>query len=222
MKKLFVFVSAVLMAAAVNADVNITAADFAIYGDPDYVEAAEDAGVVTVNYDLSSWGAGGLEYTLESGLDVIGVDLEAKLEGTCDESQWLAFMVALQDEEGVNWYNPAPDMHLNDARFADFYSIETYTSDEAGVPTLYMPNTELWTSEATWACGDKPFTKLIIMANPMNAEVNSFSVKNIVIRTKATGLKEVAAKAAAKKVMKDGVLMINVEGRVFNAAGMEL
>jgi len=222
MKKLFVFASAVLMAAAVNADVNINAADFTINGDPDYVEAAEDAGVVTVNYDLGEWAAGGLEYALEAGLAITGVDLEAKLEGTCDESQWLAFMVALQDEEGVNWYNPTPDMHLNDARFADFYSIEQYTSDEAGVPTLYMPTTELWTSQATWACGEKPFTKLIIMANPMVAEVNSFSVKNIVIRTQATGLSEVAAKAEAKKVMKDGKLFIQVNGREFTAAGMAL
>jgi len=219
MKKLFVFASAVLMAAAVNADVTIDMSTFQIQGDPDQVEAAEKDGVVTVDYELGPWASGGVYFDFaESMTNIIGIELKAKggefigaPEDPSGDPQWIAFMIALQDEEGVNWYDPTPDLHLSEPAYQEWFDVKDY-----------MPNQELWTSTATWACGEKPFTRVIVMANPMYTEKSSFEIKELVIKTQATGLSEVAAKAEAKKVMKDGKLFIQVNGREFTAAGMAL
>ncbi len=215
MKKLFVFASAILMAAMVRADVNINLNDFKIEGDEDYTEAIVNGDVLTCTYELGEWAAAGVKFDLDNLEGVTSIVFDVKghaYSGTGADPQWIAFVAYLKDSEGIRWQNEAADLHISGEDGLEWQHIEV------------MPDVELWTADAQHKCGEKPFIELGFMANPMYMETSGFDLKNVVVKVGGTGLNEMkAAKAGAKRMIKNGRFMIQLQnGRHISALGADL
>lgn len=163
---------------------------------------------LTASYDLESWGAGGVVFTLDN-LDV--TELAFDYKGDASVASWVSFIVYLEDSEGGQWYSQAADL-----------SISEWNAEWAS--KNFMPSNVLWGS-STADAPVKPFVELGFLANPENATQATFAIRNVKLTIPGddpTALDNVVAQSKVVKVVRGGQVLFIRDGKTFNALGSEV
>ena len=208
MKKYLLIVAAIFAVLTTNAKViNIdlsTATEMAYTNCSATPTLADD--VLTVAYTAGSWEWAGVEFDLENLENVTAIDFDFKGQ---TPNEWTSFIIYLRDSEGARWYDDGDDFSLSHADWL--------------VKTSYLPTKLCWDA-ASYNFGERPFTKLGFIANPMTAETSTFALRNVKITVagEETSLSEVYSNAKAVKQSRDGQLIIRRDGKTFNAEGAEI
>lgn len=208
MKKIFLFATALFAAVTLNAreiTVDLSTAKEIAYTNCSATFAVAD-GALNVNYTAGAWEWAGVEFDLDNLEAVTSMSFEFKGQ---TPNEWTSFIIYLRDSEGARWYDDADDFSLSQAEWLS--------------KTGYLPTTLCW-DEANYAFGEKPFTKLGFMANPMVAESSSFSIRNvkILLPDSDTAIENVETGTRAQKVIRDGQVLILRDGKTFNTFGTEI
>lgn len=207
MKKTLLFAASLFAAVTLNAGeitIDLNAASEIAYTNCSATFAVSD-GALNVNYSAGAWEWAGVEFDLNNLEAVTSLSFDFKGQ---TPNEWTSFIIYLRDSEGARWYDDADDFSLSHADWL--------------VKTGYLPTKLCWDA-ADYAFGERPFTKLGFMANPMAAESSTFSIRNIkVIVPGGTGIEEVDVSAKAVKMVRDGQLLIIRDGKTFNALGAEV
>ena len=193
------------MAFVVNAKeitINISA-----YSVTDGAAAVLDGNELKVNYELGSWGAGGVIYALDD-LDVTELAFDYKSDGLIES--WVSFIVYLEDSEGGQWYSNAADLSISS------WNAEWESKN-------FMPTDVLWGS-STAEAPVKPFKALGFLANPSVETQGAFFLRNVklTIPDDETALEQVNAQNKTTKIVRDGQVFFVRDGKTFNALGAEV
>lgn len=208
MKKFFLFATALFAAVTLNAreiTVDLSTATEIAYTNCSATFAVAD-GALNVNYTAGAWEWAGVEFDLDNLEAVTSMSFEFKGQ---TPNEWTSFIIYLRDSEGARWYDDADDFSLSQAEWLS--------------KTGYLPTKLCWDA-ANYAFGEKPFTKLGFMANPMTAESSSFSIRNvkILLPDSDTAIENVETGTRAQKVIRDGQVLILRDGKTFNTVGTEI
>ena len=208
MKKIFLFATALFAAVTLNAreiTVDLSTATEIAYTNCSATFAVAD-GALNVNYTAGAWEWAGVEFDLDNLEAVTSMSFEFKGQ---TPNEWTSFIIYLRDSEGARWYDDADDFSLSQAEWLS--------------KTGYLPTKLCWDA-ANYAFGEKPFTKLGFMANPMTAESSSFSIRNvkILLPDSDTAIENVETGTRAQKVIRDGQVLILRDGKTFNTIGTEI
>ena len=208
MKKIFLFATALFAAVTLNAreiTVDLSTATEIAYTNCSATFAVAD-GALNVNYTAGAWEWAGVEFDLDNLEAVTSMSFEFKGQ---TPNEWTSFIIYLRDSEGARWYDDADDFSLSQAEWLS--------------KTGYLPPKLCWDA-ANYAFGEKPFTKLGFMANPMTAESSSFSIRNvkILLPDSDTAIENVETGTRAQKVIRDGQVLILRDGKTFNTIGTEI
>ena len=208
MKKIFLFATALFAAVTLNAreiTVDLSTATEIAYTNCSATFAVAD-GALNVNYTAGAWEWAGVEFDLDNLEAVTSMSFEFKGQ---TPNEWTGFIIYLRDSEGARWYDDADDFSLSQAEWLS--------------KTGYLPTKLCWDA-ANYAFGEKPFTKLGFMANPMTAESSSFSIRNvkILLPDSDTAIENVETGTRAQKVIRDGQVLILRDGKTFNTVGTEI
>lgn len=208
MKKFFLFATALFAAVTLNAreiTVDLSTATEIAYTNCSATFAVAD-GALNVNYTAGAWEWAGVEFDLDNLEAVTSMSFEFKGQ---TPNEWTSFIIYLRDSEGARWYDDSDDFSLSQAEWLS--------------KTGYLPTTLCWDA-ANYAFGEKPFTKLGFMANPMAAESSSFSIRNvkILLPDSDTAIENVETGTRAQKVIRDGQVLILRDGKTFNTVGTEI
>lgn len=208
MKKFFLFATALFAAVTLNAreiTVDLSTATEIAYTNCSATFAVAD-GALNVNYTAGAWEWAGVEFDLDNLEAVTSMSFEFKGQ---TPNEWTSFIIYLRDSEGARWYDDADDFSLSQAEWLS--------------KTGYLPTKLCWDA-ANYAFGEKPFTKLGFMANPMVAESSSFSIRNvkILLPDSDTAIENVETGTRAQKVIRDGQVLILRDGKTFNTVGTEI
>lgn len=200
MKKFFLFAA---LFAAISLNAEVIDVDLA-QGVAKNAEIAVSEGVLTATYDLSAWGAGGVEFPLDNLAEVTSISFDYKGDGKS-----VVLYAYLRDTEGARW------------RKGDYYP--SLSSTDWKTEAAYVPDALLWDA-AEYAYGERPFKKIGFIANPSEATAGSFSLRNIKITVPGgtTAIDNANANAKASKIIRDGQVLIIRDGRTFNALGAEI
>lgn len=211
MKKSILFVAALVAAFTMNAkviDIDLSKAVEMSYDGCSATPSCTD-GVLSVNYSAGRWLWAGVEIELNNLTNVTSIDFDFKGES----SDWVSFIVYLRDSEEIRWFDDEDDFSLS---HPDWFS-------KAG----YLPTKILW-GAAEHNFGDKPFVQLGILANPSPETdkvcTGTFEVRNVKITAdeEATAIETVAAQENAKKIMRNGQVLIVRDGKTFDMLGAEV
>lgn len=208
MKKFFFFAATMFAAVTLNAReiaIDLNAASEIAYTNCSATFAVAD-GALNVNYTAGAWEWAGVEFDLDNLAEVTSLSFDFKGE---TPNEWTSFIIYLRDSEGARWYDDADDFSLSHADWL--------------AKTGYLPTKLCWDA-ADYAFGERPFTKLGFMANPMAAESSTFSIRNIkvIVPGEDTGIEDVNASVKAVKMVRNGQLIIVRDGKAFNAIGAEM
>ena len=208
MKKFFLFATALFAAVTLNAreiTVDLSTATEIAYTNCSATFAVAD-GALNVNYTAGAWEWAGVEFDLDNLEAVTSMSFDFKGQ---TPNEWTSFIIYLRDSEGARWYDDADDFSLSQAEWLS--------------KTGYLPTKLCWDA-ANYAFGEKPFTKLGFMANPMVAESSSFSIRNvkILLPDSDTAIENVETGTRAQKVIRDGQVLILRDGKTFNTVGTEI
>ena len=208
MKKFFLFATALFAAVTLNAreiTVDLSTATEIAYTNCSATFAVAD-GALNVNYTAGAWEWAGVEFDLDNLEAVTSMSFDFKGQ---TPNEWTSFIIYLRDSEGARWYDDADDFSLNQAEWLS--------------KTGYLPTKLCWDA-ANYAFGERPFTKLGFMANPMAAESSSFSIRNVklYVPDDETAISNVASAAKAVKEIRNGQVVILRGDKVFNALGAEM
>ena len=208
MKKIFLFATALFAAVTLNAreiTVDLSTATEIAYTNCSATFAVAD-GALNVNYTAGAWEWAGVEFDLDNLEAVTSMSFEFKGQ---TPNEWTSFIIYLRDSEGARWYDDADDFSLSQAEWLS--------------KTGYLPTKLCWDA-ANYAFGERPFTKLGFMANPMAAESSSFAIRNVrlYVSDDETAISNVASAAKAVKEIRNGQVVILRGDKVFNALGAEM
>ena len=208
MKKFFLFATALFAAVTLNAreiTVDLSTATEIAYTNCSATFAVAD-GALNVNYTAGAWEWAGVEFDLDNLEAVTSMSFDFK---GLTPNEWTSFIIYLRDSEGARWYDDADDFSLSQAEWLS--------------KTGYLPTKLCWDA-ANYAFGERPFTKLGFMANPMAAESSSFSIRNvkILLPDSDTAIENVETGTRAQKVIRDGQVLILRDGKTFNTVGTEI
>ena len=203
MKKVSLFVAAMFAAITINAgEINIDLSKNIAF---DANSSLAD-GVLTVSYNLDAWGAGGVKFNLDN-LDVTNLAFDYK--GDASVAEWVSLLVYLEDSEGGQWYSNAADLSISE------WNAEWESKS-------FMPSDVLWGSSSAPA-PVKPFVSLGFMANPATPTAATFAIRNVKLTVEGeTGVENIKASNCPTKIMRDGQVLIQRDGKTFNAVGTEM
>ena len=205
MKKFYLFAAALFAAITINAK-EITI-DLSQGTAIDATLSLAD-GVLSASFDLTGeYPTGGVVFALDN-LDVTNLAFDYKSDGL--STDWVSFLVYLEDSEGGQWYSIAADL-----------SISSWNAEWAS--KSYMPLDVLWGS-TTATEPVKPFKKLTFIANPASDKAGTFYIRNVklTVPDDATAINNIAVQGKATKVVRNGQIFIVRDGKTYNALGAEV
>lgn len=171
-------------------------------------------GVLDVTYDFSaaeagSWPNGGVEFPLNNVENVKAMAFDFK--GDAAVTQWTSFHAYLKDSEGVRWYSPSKDLHLN--------GVTDWSHQE------FMPNAGLWTTPAH-EVGAYPFVAIGFIANSLNPDLAHFYLRDVKVIVEGedvtTEVEDIQEETKAQKIIRNGQIIIVRDGVEYTLMGARL